>query len=95
MQGVSESKTEKGCYGTMLDSLQLMAKHPVYLENNVAVLWFFCAETQKLGRKINMEVEQNMGIMKARCSPKEVVCCPRVWARHDFNQRDGHGDGMV
>lgn len=41
MQGVSESKTEKGCYGTMLDSLQLMAKHPVYLENNVAVLCFF------------------------------------------------------
>lgn len=57
-----------------------MSKHLVYLENNAAVLWIFVQR-----HKINMAVEQNMGIMKARSSLKEAVCYPRVWARYDFN----------
>lgn len=64
----------------MLYNLQLMSKHLVYLENNAAVLWIFVQR-----HKINMAVEQNMGIMKARSSLKEAVCYPRVWARYDFN----------
>lgn len=71
----------------MSDGPQLMAKHLLYLENNttlLALLRIFMKK-QKLEKKIN--IDQNMGRMKARSPLKEVLICPRVWSRYNFKQK--------